>query len=220
MASEFKDEGEGEVYEEYEPYSPLRKKGRTDKTLLVAIAIGVGVLALVLALFSFRSGTGGDQAAQQAAELERRLDDLEFRLAEVEAFRGRIDLLESRASVSGDIAERIERVEESVVGQMDIDQRMAGIEKAIEDRLKQLDRKMAALEKAAAARPAPAAPKKAETTAKAQAAAKGRYHVVAAGETLYSISRRYDTTVDRLVKLNRLDADLTIRPGQKLRVSD
>jgi hypothetical protein len=218
MASEFKDEGEGEVYEEYEPYSPLRKKGRTDKTLLVAIAIGVGVLALVLALFSFRSGTGGEKAAQQAAELERRLDDLEFRLAEVEAFRGRIDLLESRSSVSGDIAERIERVEESVVGQMDMDKRMAGIEKAIEDRLKQLDRKMAALEKAAADRPAPAAPKKAETTA--QAAAKGRYHVVAAGETLYSISRRYDTTVDRLVKLNRLDADLTIRPGQKLRVSD
>ena len=70
MASEFKDEGEGEVYEEYEPYSPLRKKGRTDKTLLVAIAIGVGVLALVLALFSFRTDVRGSQGT---AILARRL---------------------------------------------------------------------------------------------------------------------------------------------------
>jgi membrane-bound lytic murein transglycosylase D len=42
-------------------------------------------------------------------------------------------------------------------------------------------------------------------------------HVVKAGETLYSISRQYNTTVDQLRKANQLETnDLT--PGQILRI--
>jgi hypothetical protein len=45
----------------------------------------------------------------------------------------------------------------------------------------------------------------------------GVYHTVAEGDTLWNISKRYNTTVDAIKKLNKL-ADNTIRLGMKLRV--
>jgi len=43
-------------------------------------------------------------------------------------------------------------------------------------------------------------------------------HVVRAGESFWSIARRYDTTVDRLLELNRLDGDHVLMPGDELRI--
>ena len=45
-------------------------------------------------------------------------------------------------------------------------------------------------------------------------------HTVAAGETAYSISRRYGVDVDRLARVNDLDASYRIRPGQGLKLPD
>lgn len=42
------------------------------------------------------------------------------------------------------------------------------------------------------------------------------YHYVKPGETLFAISRKYDTTVEKLASLNGLDKRSRIRPGQKL----
>lgn len=44
-----------------------------------------------------------------------------------------------------------------------------------------------------------------------------RVHVVRRGDTLYGIARRYDTTLDALVELNRLRST-DIRIGQRIRV--
>lgn len=41
------------------------------------------------------------------------------------------------------------------------------------------------------------------------------YYIVSRGDTLWSISRRYDLTVDELIKANNL-SDLTLRIGQQL----
>ena len=43
-----------------------------------------------------------------------------------------------------------------------------------------------------------------------------RYHTVRAGETLYSISRRHDLTVQKIRLLNKLNDSSVIHPGQKL----
>ena len=43
------------------------------------------------------------------------------------------------------------------------------------------------------------------------------FHTVVSGDTLYSLSRRYNTTVDQIKKWNNLK-DNTILPGQKLKV--
>lgn len=57
-------------------------------------------------------------------------------------------------------------------------------------------------------------PKPAPAPAKAAAA---RYHTVAKGDTLFSISRRYNVTVPKLKSTNGLSSD-TIRIGQTLRI--
>lgn len=68
--------------------------------------------------------------------------------------------------------------------------------------------------------PAPAAAAAAPEAAPAPAAAPGgpqpRQHVVTAGETAWSIARRYDVRVADLAQWNGLPADMTIRPGQRL----
>lgn len=45
------------------------------------------------------------------------------------------------------------------------------------------------------------------------------WHTVAAGETLWSISQKYDTKVDIIKKLNEMDSN-AISPGQKLKVME
>jgi len=60
----------------------------------------------------------------------------------------------------------------------------------------------------------PAAPAMAAAPAQSGAST----HTVAAGETLYSISRRYGTTVPQLASLNGLDNAAAIRSGQVLRL--
>ncbi len=47
----------------------------------------------------------------------------------------------------------------------------------------------------------------------------GKYHIVQKGDTLYSLSKRYGTTVQQLQKWNGL-SDYTIKVGQKLRVKE
>lgn len=44
-------------------------------------------------------------------------------------------------------------------------------------------------------------------------------HVVAAGETLYSIALRYEKDYQALARLNHLDEHFTLHPGQRLRLS-
>jgi membrane-bound lytic murein transglycosylase D len=45
-----------------------------------------------------------------------------------------------------------------------------------------------------------------------------RHHTVASGETLWSIARQYNTSVDTLRRANNLAADAQIQPGQRLAI--
>ena len=47
---------------------------------------------------------------------------------------------------------------------------------------------------------------------------KNGFHIVVKGESLYSISKKYNTTVQKLKSLNNL-SDSKIKIGQKLKVS-
>ena len=56
-----------------------------------------------------------------------------------------------------------------------------------------------------------------QTSRPEQQAPAWRYHVVAAGDTLYSIAGRYGTSVEAIQRANNL-ADATIHPGMRLRI--
>lgn len=73
------------------------------------------------------------------------------------------------------------------------------------------------LEKLAARPSAPAAGKPAPSPADVSQGKK--HHIVARGETLYSIARRYGRSVDELRRLNNLSQGQTIQAGQKLVVA-
>ncbi|MDO5659337.1 MAG: M23 family metallopeptidase [Paracoccus sp. (in: a-proteobacteria)] len=45
-----------------------------------------------------------------------------------------------------------------------------------------------------------------------------RSHTVAAGETAWSVARRYDVTIQALAQANNLDANMTVRAGQTLTI--
>jgi len=45
-------------------------------------------------------------------------------------------------------------------------------------------------------------------------------HVVASGDTVWGIARRYGTTVDAIVRVNRLQSAAKIYPGDRLRVPE
>jgi LysM repeat protein len=45
-----------------------------------------------------------------------------------------------------------------------------------------------------------------------------RHHTVASGETLWSIARQYNTSVDTLRRANNLASDAQIQPGQRLAI--
>jgi murein DD-endopeptidase MepM/ murein hydrolase activator NlpD len=46
----------------------------------------------------------------------------------------------------------------------------------------------------------------------------GKYHTVKKGETLSMISKKYKTTIDKLMKLNKLKNKNSVRTGQKIRI--
>ena len=59
---------------------------------------------------------------------------------------------------------------------------------------------------------------RAMAAAKSVAAAAVSFYTVRAGDTLYSIARRFDTAVDKLLHLNGLTGASVIKPGLKLRL--
>ena len=73
--------------------------------------------------------------------------------------------------------------------------------------------------KAAGSSPAPLAAGVIATSAPASASGTAGSYVVRAGDTLYSIARRFDTAVETLLALNKLSAASVIQPGLKLRLN-
>jgi len=57
---------------------------------------------------------------------------------------------------------------------------------------------------------------KKKTSEQAPAEPKMQYHTVAAGDTFYSISKRYNISLEDLIQMNGLDKSSPLKLGQKL----
>ena len=165
------------------------------KTLLLGGA-GILILILLIALFS-----GGDNklSTGDLSSIQIRLDQLDKRLTHLEGMEARIASLERQ--------------------EKGLPQTMADRSgKSLTQRLDKLTQKVDQLETRVASAPA-----KTETPYPIQRRpfplAKGRYHEVRSGETLYRISRQYGISLDELCRLNNLSPEQAIHPGQKLLVA-
>ena len=195
MTMTFKPEDNEEAYEEYDAYAALNRQSLLRKPFVPYIAAGVVALVVILGFTMYSSNSQNDTLSEEVTLLAKRLDDIEFRLGNIEQANAGDTGLTALRTQTENLAQQVQNLE-TKLGQ----------------NLNQINGKLAALEKSqkSAATKAPAAsPKKPK-------AAPPRIHVVKAGETLYQISRKYGVTVDQLKKFNKMGKEVTIRPGQEL----
>jgi LysM repeat protein len=190
----------GRIDVEAPGYSVLREGagGFSVSGLLRRPLIPVAILAVVVLLVGVwrMGGEPSPSDAEQLARLESRLVQLEQRLE---------TMAPPAPAEAGAEAEGIQRQIDALVRRMD------RTETALSQRLAVLEGQA---KLAAAPKPkAPPPPKSASAPARANV------YTVKAGDTLYSIARRANLTVDKLRQINNLKAGDPIHPGDRLKVS-
>lgn len=179
--------------------------------LLLAV-IGTALVAVVMVTIWFWERPQGQQPEKRLGLLEQRIEQLEGRIARLNGIDERVMTLESHGQKFMTAVDRLDRFETAITLRMDI-----------------VAKELAELRQTASEKPPP--PVKAPGTSGAAKkpisspsapgtppAEEPAVHTVRAGETLYSISRRYGLSVDALRRANELDEQATIYPGQKLKV--
>jgi hypothetical protein len=162
---------------------------------------GIGLVIIVILLIVVLAGPSDVIDRQQFEALEERVQQLEKRITTtglMDEAVGRIDSNEKELSL---IMERMDRFEGTVTTQID-----------------QIIKELGKLHRQAGSAPA-AKVKTTQPAADSTPEKQTRVHEVRAGDTLYSISRRYGLTVDQLRSYNNIGKDTAIRPGQKLKLS-
>ena len=200
-------EGMMEEIPEYLRYN--RKKGnvphrrispgfKSQRPSMVLWGIGLLVLIAVFALYFL----GGDKASTE---------DLKTIRARLAQLNKRVILLEGTGQKVAGLEERIKGLQKSVA-------KLDSSGKPVSERLDRLAKKIDGLQKRMASvsvegETGPATPEK------PIAKSKMPYHEVSRGETLYRIGKKYGISVDELRRLNNLNQNQTIHPGQKLLVN-
>lgn len=187
-----------EALEEGQGYSSWKKDRRDEfgsdtpkRSLKPYLLLGAGLVVLVafVVLFIPLSRTTG--SSSQMKSLDGRLKNVEERLFALEGVEKRLANLEQRSAAIDGSEKKVAQLE----------QRVAELSKLME-------------------KPATSPPAKAQKASTSpQPVPEARYHKVRAGETVYSIARRYGLTVDELMRLNKLTPEAILHPGDKLVVS-
>ncbi|MDJ0855980.1 MAG: LysM domain-containing protein [Desulfobacterales bacterium] len=197
MGMRFESDHEEEELSQYDAYTALDDRKGSRKAVYFYVAAGLGLLILVLAFVMLGSGAGRQEFDSRIELIEKRLDDMEFRLGNI-----------VQSTAGGDLAS-LQKADQ------DFGRRFDALERKLEGRLNQMQAALTQLEK----RPPPAPPQPQAKPVKAPPPPKTGLHTVQKGETLYQISRKYGMRVDDVRKLNGIGKDFKIYPGQKLKVT-
>ncbi|WDP88873.1 MAG: LysM peptidoglycan-binding domain-containing protein [Desulfobacter sp.] len=197
------------------------------------IMVGALVVTVLVFFLFFRSPDPDDRgredtlgAAPQPAvaadpRMEQRIADLEVSLSRLAASSPMPEApVQGDAKAVSDLDQRVTRLERAMTLKLD----------GLMDRLAKMEKRVAALKQApAAVKPAAKLPKpvaavsqKAPLKKKAVQTTKKKktniFHTVKKGETLWSISQKYKTSVAALRKLNNMTAKDNIYPGNNILV--
>lgn len=193
--------------EQYSPWAD-RKDAKTSfklsKFQVVFILLILAVVALAVELLMLLSnGNNGTGTIGKIEALESRVRQLEERLDKYDSIDEKVTRIWEQAKAFEKFKDRFDRSEASTSLRMD------HLTMSLESLQKQVNEAHTAKK--------PAVPDKASPPEVApKPAAKIQYHEVTAGETLYSISKLYDLSVEALLKLNRMKPGTVIVPGQKI----
>ena len=222
----WKDTGDGEAakpeksdpYYQDDGYASFKEKGLKKAALLsgspvrylywgVGIAGVIGVVLLVMLLFS---NVTEPTAQAHLSALEQRIERLEQRLEKFGGVDEKVTRIWEQAKSFETFKTRFDRSEASMSLRMDhLAMSLDALQKKTDDTVK----KVGNLEKVSASTAAPLNPPPGKQTARVKT------HTVAAGDTLFSISRRYNLSVEKLRSINKLTEKAVIHVGQTLTVS-
>jgi LysM repeat protein len=222
----WKDTGGGEAanpekndpYYEDDGYSSFKEKGLKKAAILsgnpvrylywgLGIAVVAGVVLLVMLLFS---NINEPTDLARISALEQKIEELEQRLEKVDGVDEKVTRIWEQAKSFETFKTRFDRSEASMSLRMDhLAMSLDSLQKKTDETLK----KVGNLEKA------PAPPVASVSPSPAKKAAAAKIHTVAAGDTLFSISRRYNLSVEKLRSINKLNEKTVIHVGQRLTVS-
>ncbi len=164
------------------------------------VMLGIGLLVLIIILFVYLPGGQKSTSSNDLIELKKSIKQMEDRLANLETGGTKNEKEDQQAAKYNQLNSKIRKMEKSV-----------------ESRMNKMNTKLEGLKnKVAAMKPLKASLK--ETVKGSNKNVKERTHLVRTGETLYSISKQYEISVDALRALNKLDAKKDIYPGQKLKI--
>ncbi len=136
------------------------------------------------------------------------LSSVEARLGQLEKTRARLEGMEDRiVFVDRQQKELLRYVAENDRSRGQLAQRLD----TLTERVDRLEKTMGALTVGTKAPPT--------SQRKPFPLAKGRYHEVRPRDTLYWIAQKYGTSVDELCRLNGINPEQVIYPGQKLLVT-
>ncbi len=193
-----------EYFDELE-YSSLRE-GRFKKfgsffnsseMLLTMMGIGLFVVILVFVVFIPKAQNKVDN--RQLELFDTRLKEMEDRLISIEWADKKLEQFENKSKKIDMMEERMDKLEAVLSMKLDL------IKKNIEETRE----KSQPVKK----------PQKSATPSQKKISQKNatkQYHWVRAGDTLYSISRRYGISVDELCRINKFSKGKSLYLGQKL----
>jgi LysM repeat protein len=194
-----------------EDYSPLRNRKLNSGSRLVSILTRSGtwlviIPVLLLAIFFFVIRPGGSDKALLTA-INQRLQQIENRMAALEGISELVTDLDKDRQATGPLMARMDRFELSIAKRIN----------DMEQQLKELQTRFVNSE---AKRGQAAVVKSQPPVVKSQPPKKtAKTHVVKKGETLYSISRQYELSVNQLMSFNKLSKGAVINPGQTLKLA-
>jgi LysM repeat protein len=226
MVMKWKDTGDdkevnpagSDPYYDDEGYDAFKEKSADKPSRLSGKAVGYlfGGLALVivvlLAMLLFTKRSAPADTARIAA-LEQRVDKVQQQLEKYEGVDEKVTRIWEQAKTFETFKTRFDRSEASTSLRMDhLAMSLDTLQKKIDDAQAKLDK----LEKTPTAKAAPPVPPAVKKKVASKKKATAQTHTVVAGDTLFSISRRYNLPVEELRAINNLKKGAVIHVGQKL----
>lgn len=204
-------------YYENDGYASFKEKEGAQATILsgnpvrylywgLGIAVVAGVVLLVALLFS---NINESADLTRIKEMEQTIQELEQRLSKYDGMDEKVTRIWEQAKAFEKFKTRFDRSEASMSLRMD---HLAMSLDALQKKTDATFGKIEALEKQPAKKVVAAKPAPVQKEAV-------KIHTVVAGDTLFSISRRYNLSVEKLKALNKLAEGAVIHVGQKLTVS-
>ena len=204
-------------YYEDNGYSSFKESGLKKAAILsgnpvrylywgLGIVVVAGVVLLVNLLFS---NIYEPVDLAYIRELEQKIGQLEQRLEKYDGMDEKVTHIWEQAKAFETFKARFDRSEASMSLRMDhLAMSLDTLQKRTDTTLQKIDK----LEKASTAKAVQARRRPTKKTATIKT------HTVVAGDTLFSISRRYNLSVDELKSMNQLTEDAVIHVGQTLTV--